>query len=746
MFRPAIMIVLLLWTSTIVASAQAGSETRWVTATDKSGSTINLPDNRKPALYTEEFGSCMENPLLTLDYFEASFFKDNMSLTFQFQGATTLDHDDLMSKFDVPSRQHRAKRLTYTVSLTVVAYGERRVAMVFSPCNANLYSLCPPEKGKPVSVSGLVPLSEADIAVIPPIAMTIPDFEGQATIQIFSNVTRSQIGCYQSTVTNGNTMSHPYAVNAVLIFFAFIAFLSSSLMALLDADVPTIRRYYAHSPSVLVTVSVFQYIFFSGAVSVNWPRVLVSFWSNFAWLAGMVHTSSLQRAISRVTSPRARNLLKLGSTPTGFSGLMNGGYDIHEIYGTGSWNFNPADIPTSRILTGNIELPRNTAKRDINEDFCSENPLIGEGLPLPGDHSGFPGTLFVVNIPAVNTFLTGLVWLLILAVIVIGSIPLTKFVLEILVGAKLIRKKWFAAFRRRWRLLLVALLGRLFLCGFYMLIFTAVLQFSLCGRASMIVLTTVILTVIVSGVCAIVARAALLVFKNTEHESLPLRERFSCICRNSWTKLRERGRHESSDPDDNEVAYLRRFAWLSARYRQERWWFFAPWLGYELLRGCIFGAAVGNPFRQIFLSLALEIAALAYGIWMRPFEATHLNVLAIYLLGGSKVLTLGLSAAFIPQFQVPRIPATVIGIIIIIIQGLLAIVTVSLIIIGIIRTHRSRRFDVTDDHSDQHPHPLPLDLSRQSSQGLFDVRYLSRDTEILKQTQGSSGTDLTEEK
>lgn len=88
------LIAILSWVQSLVYSAD-----RWVTTTDHSGSTIYLPDNRKPALYTENFGSCMENPLLTLDNFDASFFRDNMSLTFRFHGATTLDHDDLMSEY-----------------------------------------------------------------------------------------------------------------------------------------------------------------------------------------------------------------------------------------------------------------------------------------------------------------------------------------------------------------------------------------------------------------------------------------------------------------------------------------------------------------------------------------------------------------------------------------------------------------------------------------------------------------------
>ncbi|KAI5293254.1 hypothetical protein KEM52_005704 [Ascosphaera acerosa] len=94
---------------------------RWITGTNEHDEAIALLDDRKPALYTESFGSCMPHNAISIDRFEASFFRDNMSLTFHLQGTTTLDHEDLI------------------VSLAVLAYGERRVGMTFNPCNANLY-------------------------------------------------------------------------------------------------------------------------------------------------------------------------------------------------------------------------------------------------------------------------------------------------------------------------------------------------------------------------------------------------------------------------------------------------------------------------------------------------------------------------------------------------------------------------------------------------------------------------------
>lgn len=99
---------------------------------------------------------------------------------------------------------------------------------------------------------------------------------------------------------------------------------------------------------------------------------------------------------------------------------------------------------------------------------------------------------------------------------------------------------------------------------------------------------------------------------------------------------------------------------------------------------------------QVFGLLAIETIAFVTFILLRPFEGQRLNVVAIYLLGFSKVTTTALSAAFDPRFSIARIPATVIGIVIIVIQGLLTIAVMILIFIGAVSSYMSMLRDRTE--------------------------------------------------
>jgi hypothetical protein len=71
---------------------------QFVTTTDSDGNTVWLPDDRKPALYTDNFGSCLEQGLVDVTRFDAALYHDNMTLMFDIQGSTNLTRDSVISE------------------------------------------------------------------------------------------------------------------------------------------------------------------------------------------------------------------------------------------------------------------------------------------------------------------------------------------------------------------------------------------------------------------------------------------------------------------------------------------------------------------------------------------------------------------------------------------------------------------------------------------------------------------------
>ncbi|KAF2859690.1 TRP-domain-containing protein [Piedraia hortae CBS 480.64] len=668
-----------------------------ITYQGPSGQPVYLRDDRQPALFTGNFGDCLGNSLINVTRFDAAYYKDNMTVLFHLEGNSGLANESLM------------------MFIGVYAYGENRFDLTFNPCNANINSLCPLNRSVPVEAAGIIPVAPADVANIPPIALSIPDFEGEAILRIFANSTQSEIGCYSAVITNGNSFGQPKAGGTILGVFTLVTLLTSFATAIYGDSVPTMRLHYAHSLSVGLVIAVFQHIYFSGALSVNWPSVLVAWWSNFAWAGGMIHSSSMQSSINRLIGNNVGNTSQVGAASAGSTQeSLGGGYDISKIYkravdlGLKPFSSHPIarDVATEIYrVPDEIFSKRHIYQRDLTHAIARRGLAnsstgytfyghpVGNGLPLPGNYSGFAGTLAPLDIGASNAFMTGFLWLLILFAILVGAIVAFKFALEGLAGAKMIKQDRLRFFRQHWVQYTVALALRTWYLALFMMMFLTIFQFTYSSSGAVKGIAAIVFALYLVGAAAAAAFACLAkshsdVAHGGKRKGNGL---FSFGKKAAAPMDSENGRAADKLQDnihDNEK-YIMKYGWLMARLRRSRWWFFNFWIPYELLRAIFYGGASGYPIAQVFGLLAIETVAFIYLIWKRPFESRRLNVLVVYCLGFSKFASVALSAAFYTPFSLPRITTTVIGIVIIVIQGVLTIITMIAVVSGAVSSYLS---------------------------------------------------------
>ncbi len=597
------------------------------------------------------------------------------------------------------------------------------------------YSLCPTNATVPIEASGIIPVSQSDVAGIPSIALSIPDFEGQAILRLFANSTQSEIGCYSGVITNGSTFSQPKTVGSILGVFTFVAIVASFATAFYGNHIPTTRTHYAHSLSILVVFSVFHHIFFTGALSVNWPSVLPAFWSNFAWSTGMIYSSKMQNSINTLIGSNRGNISIVGAAgPGAESDSIGGGYAISQIYKRTFADIFRRDVtsPSGRLgMLGTKRLEHALAKRDgalatAADGYSWYGSPVKPGLPLPGNFSGFAGTLAEEDIPASNAFMTGFLWFLILIVLVAASVVGFKWLLEGLSRTKLVKRDQLAFFRAHWLGYTVMAVLRTMLIGFFMMVFLTLFQFTYKGSAGVLAIAVIVFLIFFIGLFGIAGYACFYRLRFGRYKTVPdrlhveKRKALGCIPwigfgtekhRSEKAELRPSAgslpwwRIDYIDQDTQRVSvhededYNMKFGWLSARFRRTRWWFFACWLLYEFIRACFYGGAAGHPMTQVFGLLVVEFIALVIIIAMKPFEGARLNALMVYVLGFSKVATLALSAAFDIRFNLPRIITTAIGIVIIVIQGILTMLLLIAIVVGVISSYIS----VTRDHEEIYP-------------------------------------------
>ena len=569
----------------------------------------------------------------------------------------------------------------------------------------------------PIEANGIIPVAQADVAGIPSIALTIPDFEGQAILRVFANSTQSQIGCVSAVITNGATFSHPAAIGTILGLFAFVALVSSVAVAIYGQSVPETRKHYAHSLSVLVVFAVFQHIFFTGGLSMDWPSVLVAFWSNYAWSAGMIYSESMQNTINRFIGGNRGNISLVGSAPSGQDNDgLGGGFQLSQIYRRSPNN--PFESYDGIISTLRSRESEHTIMRrelvNSSSGFSWYGEPVRPGLPLPGNYSGFAGTLGQLDIPASNAFMTGFLWFMILLALIAGFMVALKWSIEACSKIGLLRTDRLGFYRKHWIGFTAAMVLRMCFIAFFMMTYLALFQFTLGGATGVQTLAAVVFALFVICMSGLAAYALWyrLRFEKFVSQSARLnmvRKSENLQPASNKTESEEKGNgiqptsaisvpwwrlhftdFDSERPhvhDDED--YTIKFGWLASRFRRSKWWFFAFWLVYELVRACFYGGAAGRALTQVFGLLAWEIIAFVAIVLMKPFESNRLNLLMVYLLGFSKVSTVALSSAFDGQFRLSRILTTVIGVIIIVIQGLLTICLMIAIVLGALSSYMS---------------------------------------------------------
>ncbi|KAF4871483.1 putative membrane protein [Colletotrichum siamense] len=676
-------------------TAFAATETIYITGQDKDGNTAELATNRRPALFTGDFGDCLGGQsLFNVTKFDAAYYADNMTVQFHLDGTTNIRNESLM------------------MHINVEAYGETRFEMNFNPCMTNIASLCPLNASVPITAFAEFRLTPAQIDGIPSIALDIPDFEGSARIQIFANSSETQIGCFQAVMRNGNSFSHPAAISSILGVFTLAAILASAATAIYGVSITHIRTHYAHSLSVLVIFETFQTVFFSGALSVDWPSVLPAWWSNFGWAAGMIYSKQMVDSIDGFAGVTG-NASQVGGA--GSTVINTGGGIVQQIYGRSIDSLSDTPIEVA-------PLPQiaKLAVRELNtsnpyEYYWSGSP-VAPGMPTPGKWIGFAGDLSALGIPAADAFTIGLVWWLVAIGLVAVSITVLKFSLDGMARFKLMNEDRFLYFRNHLGGYLAAGVLRTLLVAFFSLMTLALFQFNIRAPAGPTAIAAIVFLILLVGVGGIAAYACFFRLRLGKYEMGPdtivfeQGKLFSSVPAVAATRASNLGEKETTakrygsmpffkiryvDDDPNRTtvhkdeAYVKRFGWLAARYRRTRWWFFACWLGYQFIRACFVGGGARNPLAQVFGLFIWEIIAFLVFIKLNPFEGQRNNSLAIWMLGIAKVATAGFSIAFLPAFAIGRILSTVFGIIIIVVQGFLVVAVLVLIVLGCISSWMS---------------------------------------------------------
>jgi hypothetical protein len=666
--------------------------------TDPDGVERQLASDRAPLLHSEDFGDCLKKgSLLNVTKFDAALYRDNSTLAIHLDGETSLESESV------------------TLFISVEAYGGSYFQMAVDPCFNNIASLCPMRAGTPITAFAPLNVTADQVNDMPKIAFDMPDFDGYAKIWIIANASQAEIGCFQAAMSNGASFAQPKIVGSILGFFTAVAIIASFIASAYGVSIPHMSAHYAHSISVLVIFETFQTIFFSGALSIRWPRILTAWWSNFAWASGLITVSGISNSINlfagvdwNVTQVgRARN-----TTIASSSGLNE--TTVRSLPGKLARDL--TTLGANIVKQSVVQAKRQSLDTENPYDYTWSGEPINSKMPLPGDWSGFSGTLSALGIPVAEALLIALIWLLILLGAVVLAVVALKVMLEGLVILEWIRRDRLQIFRSHWQVYIYLSLMRTLIIASFPMSTLAILQLKQTGRAGPVAVGAVVLAAVVLwvGGMAIYALWTRLRFGKfiSEPKYVVFRQelifgwipcpKLSFLSPHRNRKLSQRPagslsfarlRFRNDDPryprDFQNRNFIKRFGWLTARYRPSKWWYYVIWLTCQLVRACFIAGATTFPLVQIFGVFLVDVFSLVVTVALDPYEGRRNTALTVWLLGLAKITITGLSIAFLPDINTERVLATVIGLIIIVIQIVLIVSVMALVALGVISSWMS---------------------------------------------------------
>ena len=119
---PALLAFFALFTLFPTVLSADGDKTSYITVQNGNGDTQYLRDDRRPSLYTQNFGDCLgDGSLVNVSRFDAAYYADNATVLFHLEGSSAIQNESVV------------------MYIGVYAYGESRFDLVFNPCHANIY-------------------------------------------------------------------------------------------------------------------------------------------------------------------------------------------------------------------------------------------------------------------------------------------------------------------------------------------------------------------------------------------------------------------------------------------------------------------------------------------------------------------------------------------------------------------------------------------------------------------------------
>jgi hypothetical protein len=524
---------------------------------------------------------------------------------------------------------------------------------------------------------------------IPAIAFNVPDLDGIAKLELFSENDESKnLACVQSTVSNGKSMN----VQAVTYVAAGMAGAALGISALSAVAGGFHVGGASPSPTFGETFGWFQSIATTGMLSVSYPSIYSSFSKNFGFSTGLIPWASMQTRIDNFRQGTGGNL-----TTDSWNYLQN----VTIVDGSTNSNLTKRSIDSMFLYARDFTASVNGTDVVNNNATTSGNGTVADSKPMHYVH-GIQAYVEKLSIPQGNTFMTVLLFFAIVIAVITVGILLTKVILEALALMGNLPKS-MNSFRKRYWWRLAKTITNLVMLAYGVWTLYCVYQFTNGDSWAAKVLAGVTWAI------------------------------FTCILGFfAFTIWHKANKYKKMDGDasmlyEHKETWVR-YAFLYENFKKGYWWLFIPTIAYAFVKNALIAGANGHGLVQTIGQIAVECLMLILLVWARPYSMKSGNVINITI-QVVRVLSVICVLVFVEELGISQTTKTVTGLVLIVVQSVLTGVLAILIAVNAIITcvranpHRQRRKEAGKFGSD--------DLCKTVTNNLQEKAHLHRDLDDL---------------
>ncbi|KAK6453832.1 uncharacterized protein RJT20DRAFT_100142 [Scheffersomyces xylosifermentans] len=405
-------------------------------------------------LRTSSLLTCMDNSQFTASFFDVRYYPHNSSIYFQVTALSSI----------------QSKKVGVQVSL--IAYGLNILNRNVSLCDVGYPEICPLTAGHlDLTSNGLAKdkttISKSITGQIPGVAFTIPDLDARVRVTIYDLEDFTQYACVEAVITNGKTVQTKYA-SWPIAAIAGLGVVTSGVISVIGHS-NTAAHIASNSMSLFIY---FQSLAITAMMAVaKVPPIAAAWAQNFQWSLGIVRVGFVQNIANwyvQATGGKPTDILR--------SAYLSISVQKRKLFKRSaesalSWlHWTAANENSISHLSKRASITLDSDDFGYSDSLNSTLYSVNEKDPDLSSKililRGIQRVAYLARIEITDLFMTGIIFLLFFAFVMVVCLMLFKAIIEILIRSKLMNEGKFNEYRQQWSLIVKGALYRLLILAF----------------------------------------------------------------------------------------------------------------------------------------------------------------------------------------------------------------------------------------------------------------------------------------